>query len=222
MNCGISPLLNKSLAGVTADKNFLPYQEYTLNSIWSWAAGQPENATMSGNERCATMNSSTGNWQVASCGASYYSGSCRVNNRPYDWRISSPPTMYYKVDEACPEGTNFDVPRTALENSYLLAAFRQSLGSGSYPNGALLWVDLNDLDISTCWVTGSNTTCPYQTEAPDGQARTLFAPVVAGVIVLVLTILTILVKCAGARQNAKRRRRGDDGWDYEGIDGIPG
>jgi hypothetical protein len=43
-------------------------------------------------------------------------------------------------------------------------------------------------------------------------------PTVAGVIVFLLAILTITVKCAANRQNTRRRRkRGEGGWDYEGV-----
>jgi hypothetical protein len=220
MKCGISPILNTTLAGRTADQDYLPYQSYAQSSIWSWAAGEPGNASAmasTSSNRCATLNSSSGHWQVSDCG-SYRSGACQSNTQPYVWYISSPATQYYKVDDACPEGSSFEVPSTALENAYLLQQFRMALGPTPDPAGSLLWIDYNDLDVPTCWVTGRNTTCPYGGDSTNDRTKELVVPTVAGAIILLVTVLTLLVKCAGNRQNSKRRRRrGNDGWDYEGV-----
>ena len=81
----------------------------------------------------------------------------------------------------------------------------------------LLWVDFNDLDIEDCWVIGQNSTCPYQ-DQKVGQGREVVVPTVAAVVVFVLAILTVFIKCAANRRNTRRRRkRVDDGWDYEGV-----
>jgi hypothetical protein len=220
IRCGISPILNTTLTGRTADQDYLPYQSYAQNAIWSWSAGQPGNASAeasTASDRCATLNSSSGHWQVSNC-ASYLPGACQSTTQPYVWSISSPATQYYKVDDACPEGTSFSFPATALENAYLLQQWRQQLGGNPDPAGSLLWIDYNDLDVPTCWVTGRNTTCPYGGDSSNDRTKELVVPTVAGAIILLVTVLTLLAKCAGNRQNSKRRRRrGDDGWDYEGV-----
>jgi hypothetical protein len=220
IRCGISPILNMTLAGRTADQDYQPYQAYAQNAIWSWSAGQPGNASAEAstvNDRCAALNSSSGHWQVSNC-AGYFPGACQSTTQPYVWNISSPATQYYKVDDACPEGTSFSFPATALENAYLLQQWRVQLGSNPDPAGSLLWIDYNDLDVATCWVTGRNTTCPYGGDSSNDHTKELVVPTVAGAIILLVTVLTLLAKCAGNRQNSKRRRRrGDDGWDYEGV-----
>jgi hypothetical protein len=92
------------------------------------------------------------------------------------------------------------------------------LGSNPDSAGSLLWIDYNDLDVPTCWVTGRNTTCPYGGDGSNNRTKELVVPTVAGAIILLVTVLTLLAKCAGNRQNSKRRRRrGNDGWDYEGV-----
>jgi hypothetical protein len=220
IRCGISPILNTTLTGRTADQDYLPYQKYAQIAIWSWSAGQPGNSSAEAstmNDRCATLNSSSGHWQVSNC-ASYFPGACQSLTQPYVWNISSPATQYYKVDDACPEGTSFSYPATALENAYLLQQWRQQLGSNPDSAGSLLWIDYNDLDVPTCWVTGRNTTCPYGGDGSNNRTKELVVPTVAGAIILLVTVLTLLAKCAGNRQNSKRRRRrGNDGWDYEGV-----
>ncbi|KXT17993.1 hypothetical protein AC579_9595 [Pseudocercospora musae] len=221
VRCGISPVLNYTLNNVTADRDFRPYQAFAESSIWSWASGQPINASALddyNDYRCAALNSSSGFWQAADCSDSHYAA-CRIGDAPYQWAISDADAPYDRVELGCDDNQTFDAPRTALENAHLLSTWQRvrSEHSDDDGDGPLLWLNFNDLDVATCWVVGQNTSCPY--EGPPGEeTRTIVVPVVGGIIVLVLTVLTICVKCAGNRQTAKRRRRrGDDGWDYEGV-----
>lgn len=219
--CGISPMLNATLEDVSADEAFQPYLAFAQSTVWSWMAGQPVNTTRRpdlGDFQCAALNSTSGNWRALDCGESRH-GACRVGSEPYQWTISDAMVPYDRVDLACDDDQTFDVPRTALENSYLVSAW-QEYKAGSNDDGLdeMLWLNFNDLDVSSCWVVGQNTTCPYSGQQ-EQQTRRIVVPVVGGVIVFVLTALTILVKCAGNRQTSKkrRRRRGEDGWDYEGV-----
>jgi len=45
------------------------------------------------------------------------------------------------------------VPRTSLENQFLLAAQRKA-------NLAAIWINLNSLKAENCWTVG-NSNCPY-------------------------------------------------------------
>lgn len=218
--CGISPILNATLGNVSADKDFRPYLNFAQSTVWSWMAGQPVNTTRRpdlSDFQCAALNSTSGNWRALDCGESRH-GACRIGSQPYEWTISDAMVPYDRVDLACDNDQTFDVPRTALENTYLVAAWRDyKAGSNDDGLDEMLWLNFNDLDVNSCWVVGQNTTCPYSGQR-EQQSRRIVVPVVGGVIVFVLTALTILVKCAGNRQTSKRRRRrGEDGWDYEGV-----
>ena len=218
--CGITPVLNETLNNATAGEDFKPYQAFALAEVWSWAPDEPRNTTNNAdanNEyRCAALNITTGRWQTGDCTQPHYAA-CRIANQPYSWSISDGRDSYMDVDAACRTGDTFAVPRTALENAYLLHAW-QTYRSSSGTSDELLWVNFNDLDTATCWVVGQNTTCPYQQQTTSEHERTVIVPTVAAVIVFVLAALTIFVKCAANRQNSKRRRRrNDDGWDYEGV-----
>ncbi|KAI7525095.1 hypothetical protein KC331_g17731, partial [Hortaea werneckii] len=106
----------------------------------------------------------------------------------------------------------FATPRTALENTYLVNAWREYLqehpnpnsntntqnNGASQSNDELLWLNFNNLDATTCWVLGQNTTCPYISTMVS-ETRQVVVPTVAAVIVF------------------RRKRRGEDGWDYEGV-----
>lgn len=225
-DCGISPILNTTLLNATADTKPTPYRSYVMSTIWSWAADQPRNFGSSDSpdqtqdagfpNRCAVLNATSTRWQAHACAASHHV-TCRANNgNPFDFRIADASTAYDKAENACRGDVQFAVPRTSLENSFLVSAWR-SYRSDHDVEDELLWVDFNDLDIASCWVIGQNSTCPYQ-DTQVGQGREVVVPTVAAVVVFVLAIATVFVKCAANRRNTRRRRkRVDDGWDYEGV-----
>lgn len=219
--CGITPILDISLGGRTADEDFRPYMDYIESTIWSWAPGEPRNNTDRDTDhpdtsnRCAVLNAASGYWQVEDCWKEHHNA-CLASGQPYKWTISSEATSYTDAGRSCDDGTTFETPRTALENRYLLHAWRSTIDERDFDEDSLLWVNFNDLDARACWVAGQNTTCPYLRD--DNHGREIAVPVVAGVIVFVLAALTLFVKCASNRRTVqRRRRRGDDGWDYEGV-----
>ncbi|KAF2771972.1 hypothetical protein EJ03DRAFT_308235 [Teratosphaeria nubilosa] len=216
--CGISPILNATLSNVTAAEDFEPYRAFADSALWTWEIGQPHVSNSSA-ENCAALNATSGRWRGVTCGQQHY-GACRVGNEPYRWSISESKSQYYNINFACRDNTSFGTPRTALENTYLVATWRSYLASvsGDDADDKLLWVNFNDLDVNTCWVIGQNATCPYTT-GDNSSNRKIVVPTVAAVLVFVLAGLTMFVKCAANRQNTKRkrRRRGEDGWDYEGV-----
>ncbi|KAJ9636791.1 Maintenance of telomere capping protein 6 [Coniosporium tulheliwenetii] len=206
-SCGISPLLNQTLLNTTAWENITFYKSIAYSSIWSWATGEPHNITddedPEGRNRCALMHvNDNGRWRVTRC-SERHRAACRVNNQPYVWRISSDEASYSSSGNSCPENSSFAVPRTALESMYLLDATRQVIED----RNATIWVNFNALDEVGCWVTGINSTCPYVNDEEADRTRAVVVPTVAAVIVFVLAALTVF----------GRRRKGDDGWDYEGV-----
>ena len=224
--CGISPIINQTLANSPANMNITSYQAVSYATVWSWAYGEPRNSSGSTSDdvsnshfRCALMDPTlNGRWRVGDCTTRYYAA-CRIASEPYRWQISSIPVAFSAAPDACSGNSTFAVPRTALENSYLHSVLnaRPDILSDS---GALgVWVEFHSLDVQTCWVSGgSNATCPYYEDAALEQRRAVLVPTIAAVIVLVLTALTLLVKCNQNRRTSRTRiRRMDSGWDYEGV-----
>lgn len=166
-NCGISPILNTTLLNTTANDNFSPYHAYSLSTIWSWAPDEPKNQSSNSLFRCAFARTDlAGRWVVNDCSTKNFA-SCRAHHQPYNWTTTSYPITYPFAPLACPEGYDFAVPRTALENSYLFQAIGAT--NRDYDNFGV-WVDFNSLDTETCWVSGgANATCPY-TEMLDVQS----------------------------------------------------
>ncbi|KAG9831548.1 hypothetical protein KCU77_g13119, partial [Aureobasidium melanogenum] len=220
-SCGISPILNKPLLGSLAIGNSTPYYRYVRESLWGWGVNEPGDSLTTGTtgRHCAVTNlNNDGLWEVAECTDENHF-ICRRNNSLYEFSVSDDKARYYQGDEACDEESSFAVPRTALENRYMIAAARDWLSRQTDLDGQpVFWLSINDIDTKDCWVSGVDAICPYRHENRDGSKPEVVIPTVAGVIVLLLAILTILVKCAANRRNTRRRlKRGEGGWDYEGV-----
>ncbi|KAK0962815.1 Maintenance of telomere capping protein 6 [Friedmanniomyces endolithicus] len=217
-SCGISALLNTTLNNTDAAADYTPYQAYAYAANWAWSDGEPRNTSASGSMvSCAALNATSGRWQATDCAQTHY-GACRVGHTPYKWQISSQQGHYTNLDDGCPYNTTFAVPRTALENSYLLATWRDYRKITYGESDPMLWLNFNDLSTDACWVRGQNGSCPYLPTKSDAQGGQILVPTVAAIIVFVLAALTIFVKCAANRQSSRsKRRRVDDRWDYEGV-----
>jgi hypothetical protein len=228
-SCGISPILNSTLSEGGASSNMKPYTSIAQSAIWNWAPGEPRNTSAPGVDldaprsqyRCAYFDATAthGRWSVHDC-LHHYAVACRVANEPYRWTVFSDSVPYCACADlgVCPENASFDLPRTGLENTYLynhILAVRQAANSND-PKG--VWINFNSLDVEGCWVTsGPNGTCPYFEHLNSTPSRQVVVPTIAAIIVLILTALTLFVKCNVNRRNSRNRRRGEGGWDYEGV-----
>ena len=80
---------------------------------------------------------------------------------------------------------------------------------------------LISLLLFTLNASGKSATFRISTEADAVQIPDIVAPTVpvGWIITLLLAALTVFVKCAANRQTSRRgrRRKGDEGWDYEGV-----
>jgi len=227
-SCGASPLLNQTLFNVPANVNATAYNQFVGDTIWSWYvyngepydSSPPDNNSNTG-DHCAVMNLTTrGKWHTTSCNERHYAA-CRIGSQPYLWAPTEMSGPYDAVSRVCPANSTFAAPRTALENAYLLSAMQSAHSSGDLDmDDTSIWVNFNDLDVSGCWVAGTNQTCPY-VQRTGNTAREVTVPTVAAVIVFVLVALTLFSKVAANRVSNKRRRSrkrmGDGGWDYEGV-----
>ncbi|KAL3462913.1 hypothetical protein BJX64DRAFT_258414 [Aspergillus heterothallicus] len=229
--CGITPTLNDTLFGDTADKTPDPYRNLTLSSSWAWASGQPSDPTASSDSadsddlRCAVMDlSDNGHWHTANCSTSRRAA-CRVDDQPFRWTLSRDPLSYADASkDACSDaGTAFAVPRTGLENTYLYhTLLSESIDlidpSSDDPLLHEVWIDFNSVDVATCWVTGGpDTTCPYTSDPDQLERRTVLVAAVAGIVICIIAALTLFVKCNANRRNSRRNRRVIQGWEYEGV-----
>lgn len=225
VSCGVSPLVNHTLLDVTADEDITPYRNVSLSLAWSWADGEPQNATNGAvvdQYRCSVMDLSlSGHWRATGCSDRLYAA-CRVKNSPYEWTLSNEPETYVLAGTTCPENSKFAVPRTALENTYLYKYLLKQPkhiinATSKEAHKHSVWIDFNSVDVPTCWVSGGpKAQCPYEVDERAIERRNIIIPSIAAIIILIITALTIFVKCNANRRNS-RRRRVIDGWDYEGV-----
>lgn len=229
-SCGISPVLNSTLFGQTADLNVDPYRNVSLSTGWAWAIGEPQGAATGGGthdqpkfDRCAVMDLSLGGrWRATSC-TEQRRGACRVGNSPFAWQLSNSVAEYRDVSSTCPPGSAFAVPRTALENTYLVKHLLTEPASvidpaSSDPALGEVYIDFNSIDVTSCWVSGGPTAnCPYASDPQELRRRTVLVSAIAAIVILIITALTLFVKCSANRRNSGRRKRVIEGWEYEGV-----
>jgi hypothetical protein len=227
--CGLSPVLNTTLFNETADTNVSHYRNVSLSTGWAWAIGEPQGAAYSGGEnasqidRCAVMDLSLkGRWRVANC-SDVRRAACRVDHSPFSWTLSGSTASYSDVASSCPSGSVFSVPRTALENTYLYETLISELGPAINPRStdptlSDIYVDFNSLNVESCWVSGGpGAVCPYAADTAQLERQTVWFAAVAGIVICIITALTLFVKCNANRRNSRRRKRIIEGWEYEGI-----
>ncbi|ETI27913.1 hypothetical protein G647_00362 [Cladophialophora carrionii CBS 160.54] len=226
--CGISPVLNMTIGGSSPLNNMSSYRDFVQSTVFGWAPGEPANASsMKENDdlRCAVLDSTggyRGHWRVETCQKSRRAA-CRIAGQPYAWRLSTFNVPFGAAPDACPEHTEFDLPRTGLENTYLYHKVLNDTSRDCDDDDcdeimSGIWINFNSLDQPNCWVIdGPNATCPYSDFQEGQQQRQILIPTIAAIIILILSVLTLLVKCNQNRRNGRARRRGENGWEYEGI-----
>ncbi|OGE53879.1 hypothetical protein PENARI_c007G01703 [Penicillium arizonense] len=228
-SCGMSPMLNTTLFGETADTNIEHYRNVSLSTSWAWALGEPRDATYGGGEgdpkydRCAIMDlTSNGQWRSTNC-TEQRRGACRIGNSPFSWVLSAESTYFSNVSDTCPEGTSFAVPRTGLENKYLykhLLSLPETDINPASTHATLreVFIDFNSIDVTSCWVSGGpKASCPYASDPQELEHRTVLVAAIAGIIILIIAALTFFVKCNANRRNSRRGKRIIEGWEYEGV-----
>ncbi|KFY74494.1 hypothetical protein V499_05480, partial [Pseudogymnoascus sp. VKM F-103] len=190
--CGISPHLNTTLTA-PASTWPLPYRSFALSTHWSWAPSEPTNYSMTLSPanaalmRCAVASPS-GSWAVASCADKYFIA-CRSS--PFNWSISDHPVAFPFAASACPHGTTFVAPASALENAYLAQAQQDT--HRDYDRRGV-FVAFNSVQVDGCWVIGdADAECPYDrvTLLSFAREREIVVPTVAAVIILVISALTV-------------------------------
>ncbi|KAH7562674.1 hypothetical protein PSV09DRAFT_2020204, partial [Bipolaris maydis] len=216
--CGTSPFLNQTLANAPADRNPLPYAAFVHSTLWSFAPGEPLNATQNDDtnsvNRCVVMTKSQypSRWRTTDC-REPHRVACHDPSSPYAWHLSPSTSPYETAESLCSAPSRFSVPHTTLENAHLYSA----LAASSEDN--VVYINLNSINTPDCWVEGRNSTCPYLASTDTDRTRIVVVPTVAAIIIFVLAALTFFVKCAANRRDnvRGRKRRLVDGWEYEGV-----
>jgi hypothetical protein len=211
-DCGYSPVVNSEVADV---KDLVPIME---NAFWSWAPYEP--ATVNGSStnkptayQCAQLFSD--GWHVANC-YEQRPVLCRPINVTYEWIIGERSASYFTAASACPQGTHFSVPVTPLENTAARLTVSNS-NNVTFP----VWIDLNSIAVTSCWVTGGPfSTCPYQRASSNRNGVGLLAVACAVSFLLIVLMILLTFRKIPLRRNQARWRRLVNKFaetDYEGV-----
>lgn len=181
VQCGFTPVINSAVSTVSELITLLSYAD------WAWAPGQPssQNQTSTSSNQllawsCAVLD--IDGWRVANCYDQFYP-LCKSSD---NWIIGNTAQNYFDV--TCPQNTTFTVQSTALQNTDAILSVNET-SSPVFP----LWVNLNDISMSECWVTGGkDAVCPYNSSAYNRNQITLLG--VAAGMALFLIVLTLVIK----------------------------
>ncbi|EDK44662.1 hypothetical protein LELG_02841 [Lodderomyces elongisporus NRRL YB-4239] len=228
VKCGLSPVFNASSYQVTNDsfaqtsnQSYYPtaneslldvevaFEAFIPYNFWSFAPGQPiMNETTRGNVlssdanvayKCVAMNPD--GWTVEDC-YTEYQYACKNITSPNDWFISTRSRRsYFDIDnDACPDGYNFSLPRLSIEMAALYNVIKKE--NAEYP----VWIDLNDITISTCFVSGGPyAQCPYQKTVTTKKFIRMIAP--SSIVALVILFLIFLENLFRKNQLQTNRKK---------------
>ncbi|KAJ5223865.1 hypothetical protein N7468_008407 [Penicillium chermesinum] len=209
--CGLSPMLNSSLFGETADVNIANYRNVSLSASWAWAVGETPWRRIRRRHQRATNCSEIRR------------GACRVDGGAFTWTVSDAVDNFYHIAHVCPPGSALAVPRTGLENTYLynhLLAQPSDILDPAATDPALreVFLGFNSIDVTSCWVQGGpQATCPYESNPQQLERRAVLVAAIASIVICIIAALTIFVKCNANRRNSRRQKRVIEGWEYEGV-----
>ena len=238
VTCGYSPILNASRYSIpnkpaTTDiSDILTY--YFPRSYWSWAPGQPHDRQHTANtssfdkrdykssdnqmaRKCVTLQES--GFVLSNC-YEEHKFACQKFNSPNEWKISVSSDTYFSDDYGdCPEGYLFNVPQLSIE----VDSLRQEVANSGekYP----IWVDLNDITVANCFVTGGPyAQCPYQRTVSGRRLVELIAPsFVVALVIVVLIFIEKIFRVNPVQTNRKRywRRAINEYNKQHGYEGVP-
>lgn len=254
LQCGVSAILNSTKYSFNTFQNSNePFvgkviDKFAPSSFWSWAPDPPSFLNFSNNTRefssenpnedpsdsdndedewfrpstsrlafnCVVMT--TNGWKVGNC-YDKFRLACKSKTNQFDWVVSDNVHAYVEAgDNDCPHQYSFGLPRLSAEqmalHSFLLTY------NITYP----IWVDLNDITVSGCYVSGGPyAACPYKKIVSTRNLIRLIAPsaVVAFVILMVIfyerTMLTTPIHTNRRRHWKRAINQYYKDNDYEGV-----
>ncbi|CCF58364.1 hypothetical protein KAFR_0E02110 [Kazachstania africana CBS 2517] len=231
ISCGLSPIISNSF-DVTNLTEILSLLDNSV--VWSWANGEPryvnsesdmgKDPTQAYNCASLTFNSynSSMDWKVINCYNSK-GGLCQKNDDEYTWLVSNGDKdsyidFYKKADINCPEGYHFSLPVTPLQKRSL----NLHLSNSSDNDDLEVWININSLAVSNCWVTGgASTQCPYQTNISKRSFVGMMAPLAACAFVLLVIVVYLSLVSVPIHDNRKNWRRVINKVSKSEFEGVP-
>lgn len=132
---------------------------------------------------------------------------CQNISNPDDWSIDFDNKKTYfdsYLEASCPTGFNFSIPKLSIEMLSLLTYINKTTttNGAKYP----IWIDLNDITIPQCFVSGGPyASCPYQKTITYQALVRMTAPsAIVAVVVLILIFLEKVIRETPIHLNRKK------------------
>ena len=240
LQSGFSVILNSSNAGYDSEQDILDMANaYTPAAFWSWAPGlfhedllynstasyakhyeENEDWYAEGSQTAYLCVSVTKNgWALQNC-YDKIRGACQNTLDPFSWVLTEDIGSYvdWTTQSGCPEGFSVSIPLLSLEQFSLLSHLVSH--NVLYP----VWVDMNDITVPGCYVSGGPyALCPYQEAITTRTFVKSLAPssLVALFLIILIFCERIFLKTP-IHTNRKRhwKRKIADYYkenDYEGV-----
>ncbi|EEQ37841.1 hypothetical protein CLUG_01964 [Clavispora lusitaniae ATCC 42720] len=230
ISCGTTAVLNASNYNAPLGDTM---NTFVSNSFWSWAPDEPRSEDDDRRQNQNRRGGNNGNgedddewrcvvttpegWEVANCHEKLRLA-CQSGENPFNWTVSDSAHYYFESSDVnCPHGYYFGVPRSSLEQLSLVAQLHTF-------NDTRLWIDVNDVAVQGCFVTGGPLAdCPYRRQVSGNDLALRVAPsVVVAAIIFVSILYESLGRITPIHTNRRRHwRRVLDQYykenDYEGV-----
>lgn len=167
-------------------------------------------------EKCVTIKPE--GWALENC-YNKYRLACKHTTNSFDWTISDEIALYFGTNQPrCPKNYFFSIPHLSTEQ-LALKTYLNSTGV-DYP----VWVDMNDVTILGCFVTGGPyAECPYRRAVTTSNLIRLIAPsAVVAVVILILIFFERFFLMTPIHTNRRRHwkrviNQHNKKNDYEGV-----
>ncbi|KAI9137512.1 hypothetical protein BKA69DRAFT_1090036 [Paraphysoderma sedebokerense] len=182
------------------------FGEYVAGTLWSWDVLQPVNGSVS---NCALIWIETGGrWKVGNCSETNFLA-CQSKNDPHDWTFTSARSSWHDAntktqssrERSCSENYFFSVPKTPLQNYFLLTKMIEK-------NIEKAWLNYADLSTDGCWVEGGGK-CRYADEDATIQ-QIINVTIIGGILVLIIVAVFLYFRCRRYLRVSKGQRRRND------------
>ncbi|EDO19200.1 hypothetical protein Kpol_1050p58 [Vanderwaltozyma polyspora DSM 70294] len=226
VDCGYSPII----ANKYNQNNITHLLNLTQSALlWSWEVGQPSTNEKKNSDtleayNCVsfvyTANNYSAYWKVENC-YDEKKGLCEAKTDLFSYIVSENVDSYFNFDSFdgsnCPDGFDFSIPKTPLEQLAVINYLRLRNSSDTE-----IWIDLNSISVNNCWVTGGPyATCPYETVMSRRNFTKMITPASITSFGLLVLVTCLNLLSLPIHDNRSNWRRMINKLSRNEFDGVP-
>ncbi|CAL9737004.1 maintenance of telomere capping protein 6 [Monosporozyma servazzii] len=233
ITCGLSPIISNyyDISNVTDIVKLI-----SPSIVWAWEENEPRlsnSKLVVGKDsiqayNCAKVKYISANsslsWSVGNC-YNKKVGLCKKSESESEnnWLVTNTEDSFFDFndlqEEACPEGYRFAMPPTPLDGLSLAQYLDKSIYSAS--EDTEIWINLNSIMVSNCWVIGENATCPYRKEVSTRNFLQMVSPVSIMSLFLLVGVFYFSLLTIPIHDNRKNWRKIVNQVSKNEFEGVP-